>query len=119
MHQTTVRVAEGALDANQTIAESNRADFDAAGVTVVNLMSAPGAGKTKCIERLSFLAGRERRHLVVLDAKGGHDGLAQGVVAAYLAAWPDARVRLFPQEPLDIWRGTPAAVVNRDRKSVV
>jgi len=49
----------------------------------------------------------------VLDAKGGHDGLAQGVVAAYLAAWPDARVRLFPQEPLDIWRGTPAAVVNR------
>jgi hypothetical protein len=50
---------------------------------------------------------------VVLDAKGGHDGLAHGVVAAYLAAWPDARVRLFPQEPLDIWRGTPAAMVNR------
>ncbi|HEV8652523.1 MAG TPA: hypothetical protein VG276_24830 [Actinomycetes bacterium] len=77
------------------------------------LAGAPGAGKTKCIERLSFLAARERRHLVVLDAKGGHDGLARGVVAAYLAAWPDARVRLFPQEPLDIWRGTPAAVVNR------
>jgi hypothetical protein len=77
------------------------------------LVGAPGAGKTICIERLAFLAGRERRHLVVLDAKGGHDGLAHGVVAAYLAAWPDARVRLFPQEPLDIWRGTPAAVVNR------
>ena len=42
MHQTTVRVAEGALDADQTIAEANRADFDAAGVTVINLMSAPG-----------------------------------------------------------------------------
>jgi len=77
------------------------------------LVGAPGAGKTVCIERLSFLAGRQRRHEVVLDAKGGHDGLAQGVVAAYLAAWPDARVRLFPQEPLDIWRGSPAAVVNR------
>jgi hydrogenase nickel incorporation protein HypB len=51
MHQTTVRVAEGALDANQTIAEANRADFDAAGVTVVNLMSAPGAGKTSLLER--------------------------------------------------------------------
>jgi hydrogenase nickel incorporation protein HypB len=51
MHQTTVRVAEGALDANQTIAEANRADFDAAGVTVVNLMSAPGAGKTTLLER--------------------------------------------------------------------
>ena len=77
------------------------------------LIGAPGAGKTVCIERLAFLAARERRHLVVLDAKGGHDGLAQGVVAAYLAAWPDARIRLFPQEPLDIWRGTPQAVVNR------
>jgi hypothetical protein len=77
------------------------------------LIGAPGAGKTVCIERLSFLAGRQRRHEVVLDAKGGHDALAQGVVAAYLAAWPEARVRLFPQEPLDIWRGSPAAVVNR------
>ena len=77
------------------------------------LIGAPGAGKTVCIERLSYLAARERRHEVVLDAKGGHDGLAQGVVAAYLAAWPNARVRLFPQEPLDIWRGTPQQVVNR------
>jgi hydrogenase nickel incorporation protein HypB len=51
MHQTTVRVAEGALDANQTIAEANRADFEAAGVAVVNLMSAPGAGKTTLLER--------------------------------------------------------------------
>jgi hydrogenase nickel incorporation protein HypB len=51
MHQTTVRVAEGALDANQTIAEANRADFDTAGVTVINLMSAPGAGKTTLLER--------------------------------------------------------------------
>jgi hypothetical protein len=80
---------------------------------VTLLIGAPGAGKTVCIERISYLAARERRHEVVIDAKGGHDGLAQGVVAAYLAAWPDARVRLFPQEPLDIWRGTPQQVVNR------
>ena len=51
MHQTTVRVAEGALDANETIARANRADFEAAGVTVVNLMGAPGAGKTTLLER--------------------------------------------------------------------
>jgi hydrogenase nickel incorporation protein HypB len=51
MHQTTVRVAEDALDANATIAAANRADFDAARVTVVNLMSAPGAGKTSLLER--------------------------------------------------------------------
>lgn len=77
------------------------------------LVGAPGAGKTTAIERLAFLAGHEKRHLVVVDAKGGHDGLASGVVAAYLAAFPDARVRLFPNERLDIWRGGAQAVVNR------
>jgi hydrogenase nickel incorporation protein HypB len=51
MHRTRVRVVEGMLDANDTIARSNRADFDAAGVTVVNLMGAPGAGKTALLER--------------------------------------------------------------------
>jgi hydrogenase nickel incorporation protein HypB len=51
MHRTRVRVVEGVLDANETIAASNRADFEAAGVTVVNLMSAPGSGKTSILER--------------------------------------------------------------------
>jgi hydrogenase nickel incorporation protein HypB len=46
-----VRVVEDALDANATIAKSNRDDFDRAGVTVVNLMSSPGAGKTTLLER--------------------------------------------------------------------
>ena len=43
MHRTRVRLVADVLDANDTIARSNRADFDAHGVTVVNLMSAPGA----------------------------------------------------------------------------
>jgi hydrogenase nickel incorporation protein HypB len=51
VHRTRVRVVEDVLDANDTIARANRADFDAAGVTVVNLMSAPGAGKTTLLER--------------------------------------------------------------------
>jgi hydrogenase nickel incorporation protein HypB len=51
MHRTKVKVAEDALDANETIARANRDDFDRAGVTVVNLMSAPGAGKTTLLER--------------------------------------------------------------------
>jgi len=46
-----VTVAEGVLDANETIARANREDFDRDGVTVVNLMSAPGAGKTALLER--------------------------------------------------------------------
>jgi hydrogenase nickel incorporation protein HypB len=52
MHRTKIRVVEDALDANNTIARANRADFDREGVTVVNLMSAPGAGKTTVLERV-------------------------------------------------------------------
>jgi hydrogenase nickel incorporation protein HypB len=52
MHRTKVRVVEDALDANNTIAQANRADFDRAGVRVVNFMSAPGAGKTALLEHV-------------------------------------------------------------------
>ncbi len=58
MHRTRVRVVEDALDANNTIAQANRADFDRASTRVVNFMSAPGAGKTSLLERvLPELAG--------------------------------------------------------------
>ena len=46
MHRVKVRVVEDALDANNTIARANRDDFDRHGVTVENIKSAPGAGKT-------------------------------------------------------------------------
>jgi hydrogenase nickel incorporation protein HypB len=52
MHRSKVRVAADVLDANDTIARANREDFDRAGVRVVNLMSAPGAGKTALLERV-------------------------------------------------------------------
>jgi hydrogenase nickel incorporation protein HypB len=52
MHRTKVKIVEDALDANNTIARANRDDFDRAGVAVVNLMSAPGAGKTMLLERV-------------------------------------------------------------------
>jgi hydrogenase nickel incorporation protein HypB len=52
MHRVKVSVVRGVLDANDTIARANRDDFDAAGVTVVNLMSAPGAGKTALLEQV-------------------------------------------------------------------
>jgi hydrogenase nickel incorporation protein HypB len=52
MHRVKVRVVEDALDANNTIARANRDDFDRHDVTVVNLMSAPGAGKTSLLERV-------------------------------------------------------------------
>jgi hydrogenase nickel incorporation protein HypB len=59
-----VTVAEDALDANSTIAQANRVDFDRQAVRVVNLMSAPGAGKTALLERVL----------------GGLDGVRPGVL---------------------------------------
>jgi hydrogenase nickel incorporation protein HypB len=51
VHRTRVAVSEGVIDANDTIARANREDFDLHGVRVINLMSAPGAGKTSLLER--------------------------------------------------------------------
>jgi hydrogenase nickel incorporation protein HypB len=74
VHRTKVRIVEGILDANDTIARANRADFDAAGVAVVNLMSAPGAGKTSLLER------------VVRDLDGLRVGVLEGDVQGSLDA---------------------------------
>ena len=73
MHRVKVKVVEDALDANNTIARANRDDFDRAGVTVVNLMSAPGAGKTTLLERA--LAGLDGVRAGVLegDVQGSMD----------------------------------------------
>jgi hydrogenase nickel incorporation protein HypB len=73
MHRVKVRVVEDALDANNTIARANREDFDRAGVTVVNLMSAPGAGKTALLERV--LADTRDVRVAVLegDVEGSLD----------------------------------------------
>ncbi len=74
MHRTKVRIVEEALDANNTIANANRADFDRAGVRVVNFMSAPGAGKTALLER------------VVADLPGVRVGVLEGDVQGSMDA---------------------------------
>ncbi len=73
MHQTKVKVAEDALDANTTIATANRDDFDRAGVAVVNLMSAPGAGKTTLLERALAERGELRVGVLEGDVQGSID----------------------------------------------
>ena len=73
MHRTRVRLVEGVLDANDTIARANRADFDAAGVTVVNLMSAPGAGKTALLERVVRSLDGVRVGVLEGDVQGSLD----------------------------------------------
>jgi hydrogenase nickel incorporation protein HypB len=73
MHKVRVRVVEDALDANNTIARANREDFDQAGVTVVNLMSAPGAGKTALLERALADTGDIRVAVLEGDVEGSLD----------------------------------------------
>ena len=73
MHRTKVRVVEGVLDANDTIAAANRADFDREGVTVVNLMSAPGAGKTTLLERVLATLDGVRAAVLEGDVQGSLD----------------------------------------------
>jgi hydrogenase nickel incorporation protein HypB len=73
MHRVKVRVVEGVLDANDTIARANRADFDAADVIVVNLMSAPGAGKTSLLERTVRALGDVRVGVLEGDVQGSLD----------------------------------------------
>jgi hydrogenase nickel incorporation protein HypB len=73
VHRTKVKVVEGVLDANDTLARANRDDFERAGVRVVNLMSAPGAGKTTLLERA--LPGLDGLRVGVLegDVQGSLD----------------------------------------------
>ncbi len=73
MHRTKVRVAEDALDANETIARANREDFDRASVRVVNLMSAPGAGKTSLLERALADLDGVRAGVLEGDVQGSVD----------------------------------------------
>jgi len=52
MHQTFDAALEiNLLHANQRGADHNRAHFDQWGITCINLMSSPGAGKTQLLER--------------------------------------------------------------------
>jgi hydrogenase nickel incorporation protein HypB len=73
MHRTRVRIVEDALDANNTIARANRDDFDRHGVTVVNFMSAPGAGKTALLERTIAELDGVRAGVLEGDVEGSMD----------------------------------------------
>src|SRR3954471_12043375 len=73
MHRTKVKVAADALDANNTIARATREDFDRHGVAVVNLMSAPGAGKTRLLERALAELDGVRAGVLEGDVAGSFD----------------------------------------------
>ena len=73
MHKTKIKIAEDALDANTTIAQANRADFDRAEVRVANMMSAPGAGKTSLLERVLHDLDDVRVAVLEGDVQGSLD----------------------------------------------
>ena len=58
---------ETILAENDRTADRNRADFAAAGVVTVNLMSSPGAGKTTLLKRTITDARRSRLRLGILE----------------------------------------------------
>ena len=69
-----VEVLERIFDENDHTAAANRADLDAAGVTAVNLMSSPGAGKTALLRRtLQRLHGELRVGIVEGDIETSID----------------------------------------------
>jgi hydrogenase nickel incorporation protein HypB len=69
-----VEVLERIFGENDKTAAANRAEFAAAGVRVVNLMSSPGAGKTTLLrETLSRLAGQVRFGIIEGDIETSLD----------------------------------------------
>ncbi|MEV5410731.1 hydrogenase nickel incorporation protein HypB [Thermopolyspora sp. NPDC052614] len=69
-----VSVLERIFGENEQTADANRADFDAAEVTVVNLMSSPGAGKTTLLrETLRRLHDQHRIGIIEGDIETSLD----------------------------------------------
>jgi hydrogenase nickel incorporation protein HypB len=66
MHQTfDAALGINLLHANQEGADHNRAHFDAWGITCLNIMSSPGAGKTVLLERTLAALSTELKMAVI------------------------------------------------------
>lgn len=61
-----VKVVTKILEANERLAEENRRIFEEAGVFVINLMGAPGAGKTSLLEK-TILELKKRIKIGVIE----------------------------------------------------
>jgi len=68
-----VKVVTQILEANDRIAEENRKIFDKSGVYVINIMSAPGAGKTSLIEKMIKETAKIKIGVIEGDIAGSDD----------------------------------------------
>jgi hypothetical protein len=77
------------------------------------IVGTSGMGKTVDVEREALIAARAGRKFFVIDAKGTDPGFVERALSGYLWGNPYARVALWPELPMDGWRGSPAALHNR------
>ena len=77
------------------------------------IVGTSGMGKTVDVEREAFIAARAGRKFFLIDGKGTDPGFVERALAGYLWGNPYARVALWPELPMDGWRGNPAALHNR------
>jgi hypothetical protein len=77
------------------------------------IVGTSGTGKTTDLEREAFRAARDGRKFFLIDGKGTDPGFVERALAGYLWGNPHARVALWPELPMDGWRGNPAAIHNR------
>ncbi len=113
-----IEIVQGLLDANNATAAGNRALLDRHGCTAVNIMSAPGAGKTSVVLRtIAGLDAHVRTGVIEGDVVSTVDaekvqGTARAVVqintkgmpesCALVADMVDAALRRLPLEELDV-----------------
>jgi hypothetical protein len=77
------------------------------------IVAGPGAGKTEYLKTRARIDAAARRRHILIDCKGTDPGLPGSVVSAFLSEWPDARIRIFPAEALDMWRGSADELISR------
>ncbi len=75
------------------------------------VLGEPGYGKTITLLRLATIAVRYGMQVIFLDLKGSKQTSAQFVAAMRYAGV--GRIRVYPQEAYDGWRGDAAALYNR------
>ena len=82
----TVEVLQGLMSSNDQAAAHNRGHFDRSGVLVVNLMSSPGAGKTRLLEQTAAALGDRLRIAVIegdLETENDAERLRRGGIRAH------------------------------------
>lgn len=78
-----INVVESVLKANDAVAQENRRRMDAAGVLALNVMSAPGSGKTMLLEKtIPALLPAQRCAVLVGDLQTTRDAERLGGCAA-------------------------------------